>query len=64
MSGPNFLTITQIAERIGVPRPTVYGWRRRGIFDVAVYQPPGSTLARYKATEVDAWWNAQRKERA
>ena len=60
MGAQELLTTTQRSEYLEVPVKTLYAWRHRN------YGPPGIRVGkhvRYRATDVEAWLDAQVDDR-
>lgn len=52
MAGEKLMTLVEVAELLGVPVGTLYGWRHRG------EGPPGYRIGRhvrYRRSSVEAW---------
>ena len=48
-----FLSVDQVAERLGVSTDSIYRWKRNGDFPKAVKLGPGSV--RWRLADVEQW---------
>ena len=48
-----YLTVDQVAERLGVSRDTIYRWKRQGDFPLARKLSQGTT--RWRLSDIVAW---------
>jgi prophage regulatory protein len=48
-----YLSVRQVADRLGVSTDSIYRWKRHGEFPDAVKLGPGSI--RWRLTDVEAW---------
>lgn len=48
-----FLTVRQVADRLGVSTDSIWRWKRRGVFPAAVRLGPGCT--RWRLADIEAW---------
>ena len=48
-----YLTVDQVAERLGVSRDTIYRWKRKGDFPLARKLSQGTT--RWRLSDIVAW---------
>jgi excisionase family DNA binding protein len=48
-----YLSVRQVADRLGVSTDSIYRWKRHGEFPAAVKLGPGSI--RWRLTDVEAW---------
>lgn len=48
----DWISISQLAEELGIPPRTIYNWRTKG------YGPPGATIGkhvRFRRCDVETW---------
>ncbi len=48
-----YLTVDQVAERLGVSRDTIWRWKRNGTFPKAVKL--GGRTTRWRLSDIEAW---------
>ncbi|WP_207208055.1 AlpA family transcriptional regulator [Salipiger sp. IMCC34102] len=48
-----YLTVGQVADRLGVSTDSIWRWKRNGDFPAAVKLSAGST--RWRLTDIEAW---------
>ena len=48
-----YLTVKQVADRLGVSTYSIYRWKRHGAFPAAVRLGPGST--RWRLADIETW---------
>ena len=56
VEGDRFLTVKEVADRLGVGRSSVFDWAKRGVFPK---QKKFGTTSRWSLVEVEAWIAAQ-----